>query len=172
MGNAWVSHQFPKGLEIAGKPIEWEKPEKVISGKMLQNPSYVENLGNWYSYSPHCMGAFFQLDSHSMVFIIIFIIICEMHGFPNQFSIAWEKAVKSIELGEPRKLVPIFFLTCGHFSSITFPSYGILYHMGNAWFFPSISNSRGKWSKIHPVSFLAVFPQYYCFYLFRNLLIP
>ena len=26
--------------------------------------------------------------------------------------------------------------------------------------------------KIHPVSSLVVFPQYYCFYLFQNLLIP
>ena len=52
-----------------------------------------------------------------------------------------------------------------------FPSYGILYHMGNAWFFPTISNSTGKCSKINPVSFLVVFPQYYCVYLLQNLLI-
>ena len=51
------SRQFPKAWEIAGKPIEWEKPEKLISGKILQNPSYVENLGNWYSYFCHSMGA-------------------------------------------------------------------------------------------------------------------
>ena len=99
------------------------------------------------------MGAFFQLDSHSMVYFMI----CEIHGFPHQFSKAWENAAKSIELGEPRKLVPVFSLTYEHFSPIRFPSYGILYHMENAWFFSSISNSTEKCSKIHPVSF----PQYY-----------
>ena len=98
------------------------------------------------------MGAFFQLDSHSMVYFMI----CEIHGFPHQFSKAWENAAKSIELGEPRKLVPVFSLTYEHFSPIRFPSYGILYHMENAWFFSSISNSTEKCSKIHPVSFLVV----------------
>ena len=140
----------------------------LVRGNILQNPLYVEKLGNWYSYFSHSMGAFFPLDSHSMVYFII----CEIHGFPHQFSIAWENLAKSIELGEPRKLVPIFSLTNGHFSSIKFPSYGILYHMGNAWFFPSISNSMGKCCKIHPVSFLFVSLQYNCFYLFQNLLIP
>ena len=94
----------------------------------------MENLGNWYSYFSHSMDAFFQLGSHSMVYFII----CEIHGFPHQFPVAWENAVKSIELGEPRKLVPIFSLTYGNFSSIRCPFYGIhCYHMGNAWFFPS-----------------------------------
>ena len=49
-----------------------------------------------------------------------------MHGLPRQFPIAWENAVKSIKLGETRKLVPIFSLTYGHFSSIRLSSYGIL----------------------------------------------
>ena len=58
-----------------------------------------------------------------------------MRGFPLRFPIAWENAVKSIELGEPRKLVPIFSLTYGYFSSIRFPFSGIFcYHRGNAWF--------------------------------------
>ena len=52
------------------KTIEWEKPEKLISGKILQNPSCVENLGNWYSYFSYSMDAFFQLDLHSMVYFI------------------------------------------------------------------------------------------------------
>ena len=162
------ARQFPKACEIVGNLIEWEKPEKLVSGKILQNSSYLENLENWYSYFTHSMGAFFPLDLHSVVYFII----CEMHGFPHQFPIAWENAVKSIKLGETRKLVPIFSLTYGHFSSIRLSSYGILSHMGNAWFFPSISNSTGKCSKIHHVSFLVDFPQHYCFYLFQNLFIP
>ena len=50
------------------------------------------------------MSAFFPLDSHSMVYFII----REILGFPHQFPIAWENAEKSIEMGGPRKLVPIF----------------------------------------------------------------
>ena len=63
-----------------------------------------------------------------------------MHEFPVQFPIAWENGMKSIELGEPRKLVPIFSLTYGYFSCIRFPFYGIIcFHRRNAWFFSSKS---------------------------------
>ena len=110
----------------------------------------MENLGNWYSYFSHSMGAFFPLDSHSMVYFII----CEIHGFPHQFSIAWKNAVTSIELGEPRKLVPIFSLTYGYFSSIKFVFYGIFcYHRGNAWFFPTKSTLRALWLFFHSITF-------------------
>ena len=44
------SHQFPIAWEKAGESIEWEKPVKFVRGKILQNPSYVENLRNWFSY--------------------------------------------------------------------------------------------------------------------------
>ena len=105
-------------------------------GKMQQNPWYGDTLGNRYSYFSHSMDAFFPLDSHFMVYFII----CEIHGFSHQFPVAWENAVKSIALVEPRKLIPIFSLTYGYFSSIRFPFYGILcYHTGNAWFSPSKS---------------------------------
>ena len=132
----------------------------MVPAHILQNPLYVENLGNWYSYFSHSIGAFFPLHSHSMVYFII----CEIHGFPHQFPIACENAVKFIELGEPRKLVPIFFLNYGYFSSIRFPFYGILcYHMGNTMVFPI---------NIHSLTSLVIFPQYYFFYLFQNLVIP
>ena len=99
------------------------------------------------------MGAFFSLDLHSMVYFII----CEMHEFPVQFPIAWENGMKSIELGEPRKLVPIFSLTYGYFSSIRFPFYGILcYHTGNAWFSPSKSTLWPLWLFFHSIIFLLV----------------
>ena len=55
------------------------------------------------------MGVFFPLDSNSVVDFKI----CEIRGFPHQFTIAWENAAKSIKLGEPRKFVPIFFLIYG-----------------------------------------------------------
>ena len=121
------------------------------------------NLGNWFpetSYKTHCMRRaweigthtfpivlvlFFPLVSHSMVYFII----CEIHGFPHQFPIACENAVKFIELGEPRKLVPIFFLTHGYFSSIRFPFYGILcYHRGNVK-----STLRALWLFFHSITF-------------------
>ena len=88
------------------------------------------------------MGAFFSLDSHSMVYFII----CEIHEFPVQFPIAWENGMKSIELGEPTKLVPIFSLTYGYFSSIRIPFYGIICcHKRNAWFFSSKSTLWPLW---------------------------
>ena len=89
---------------------------------------------------------------------MVYFIICEIHGFSLPFPIAWENAVKSIELREPRKLVPIFSLAYGYFSSIRLPFYGIFcYHRGNAWFSPSKSTLRA----------LAGFPQYYFFYFFK-----
>ena len=125
MGNAWVFFSISQGMRNSRKTHRMGKAWKIDFPNILRNPSYDENLGNRCWYFSHSMGAFFQLDSHSIVYFII----CEIHGFPYQFLIAWENAAKSIELGECRKLVPIFFLTYGHFSSIRFPSYGILYHM-------------------------------------------
>ena len=54
---------------------------------MQQNPSYGENLGNWYLYFSHSMSTFFPSDSHPMVYFIIW----EIHVFSHQFPIAWEK---------------------------------------------------------------------------------
>ena len=114
----WKMHgfpyQFPIAWEKAGNRIKWDKPGKLVPGKILQNPSYVKNLRNWYSYFSHSMGDFFTLDLHPMVYSKI----REIHGFPHQFPIAWENGAKSIELGEPSKLVPIFSQTYGYFSSI------------------------------------------------------
>ena len=56
-------------------------------------------------YFPLVWALFFPLDSHAMVYFII----CEIHGFPNPFPITWENTAKSIELGEPGKLVPMIF---------------------------------------------------------------
>ena len=96
---------------------------------------------------------------------MVYFIICKIHGFPHQFPLAWENAVKSVYLGEPRKLAPIFSLTFGYFSSIRFPwnlfpyygrffsvrfpFYGILHHMGNAFVFSIISHNMGKDSQTH-----------------------
>ena len=91
------------------------------------------------------MGAFFPLDSHSMIYFIIW----EMHGFPHQFLIVRENATKRIVLGEPGKLVLILFPYYGRIFSIRFPFYGILHHKGNACLFSLISHNLGKYSQNH-----------------------
>ena len=135
-----ISHQLPIAWEKSGKLIEWEKTGKFVPVKIIQNPTYAESLGNWYSYFSHSIAAFFPLDWHPMVYFII----CEMYRFPRQFPKERENSGKSIELGESGKLVPIFAPKYGYFSSIRFPSYGILYHIGNTWFFQFLKSRKNK----------------------------
>ena len=99
------SHQFSITWEKTAKPNELGKPGKLIPGNILQNPSYVENLRNWYSHFPHSMGGFFPLDSHPMVYFITW----KCMVFLIKFPIALEKSAKPIELGRPGKLDPILF---------------------------------------------------------------
>ena len=99
------SHQKGRKAHRMGKA--W----KIGSGEILQNPSYVEKLGNWYSYFSHSMCAFFPLDSHPLVHFII----CEIHGFPHQFPMTWENAAKSIELEELGNWSPFFPQSMGIF---------------------------------------------------------
>ena len=81
-----------------GQEKALEKPGKLIPGKILQNPSYEENLGNgnlesdgrkvliFWGETGHqfpSMDAFFPLDSHA----VIYFIICRIYGFPHQFPI-------------------------------------------------------------------------------------
>ena len=60
MGNACIFSSISHNMGKTTKPIEWGKPRKLIRGNILQNPLYVENLGNWYSYFSHSMAAFFH----------------------------------------------------------------------------------------------------------------
>ena len=152
MRNAWVFSSNFHSMGKGRKTHQMEKAWEIGPGKILQSPSYVENLGNWYSYLSQSMDTFFPLDSQSIPLdVMVYFIIGEIHGVALKFPIAWENAVKSIELEEPGKLVPIFSSTYGYFSFSRFPSYDILYDMVNAWLFPSISNSTRKCSKIHLV---------------------
>ena len=72
-----------------------------------------------------------------------------MHGASHQYPTASENAAKHIAWGEPGKLVPILFPKKGRFSTIRFPSCGMLYRMEHAWRFQSISRSMEKCSKTH-----------------------
>ena len=94
----WYTSSYGKCM---GFPINFPQ-----YGKMQQNPWYGKSLGNWYSYFFHSMGAFFPLDSHFMVYFIIW----EMHVFPHQFLIVRENATKPFVWVKPGKLVLILFL--------------------------------------------------------------
>ena len=78
----------------------WILPSIQQCWKMQQNPSYGDSLGNQYSYFSYDTSDFFSLDSHHMVYFIIW----EMHGFPHQFPIEPQNAVKLIVWGEPWEL--------------------------------------------------------------------
>ena len=62
-----------------------------------------------------------------------------------------------------------FLLSMGNFLPSDFD---LIVYMGNVWLFRSFSISTGKCSQMHPVSSQVAFPQYYCFYLLQNLVIP
>ena len=126
---------------------------KLVPGNIKQNPLYVENQGNWYSYFSHSMGPFFPLDSHSIVHFII----CEIHGFPPQFSIAIHRIGRVQEIGT--HFFPNLWIL--FFRQIPILWY-ILLPQGKCMVFPI---------KIHSASSLVVFRQCYFFYLFQNLLI-
>ena len=97
------SHQFPMTWEKTTKPIEWGKPKKFVLVNILQNPLYLEYLGNWYSYFSHSMGAFsIRFPSYGIPHHICM-------SFLIKFSIALENSVKPIEWGRPGKLIPILF---------------------------------------------------------------
>ena len=86
MGNAWIfpsiSHNTRKCKKTFGMKKVWEIDTHTF---------------------PISMSAFVPLDSHSMLYFIIW----ERHGFPHKFSIVQENATKPIVWGEPGKLVLI-----------------------------------------------------------------
>ena len=102
---------------------------------MQQKLSHGEDLRNWYS----TFTKVWVLSWYPKVYFIPW----EMHGNSHQYPISWEYG-KS--LGKP-----CFFKKYECFSSIRFPFYGILYHIGNPWVFPSISHTIRKRSKTHPM---------------------
>ena len=55
-----ISHEFPVAWEKAAKPNGWVKLWKLVTGKILQNSSYAENLRKWYLYFSHNTVLFYH----------------------------------------------------------------------------------------------------------------
>ena len=119
------SHQFP---------LSWERQ---------QNPSNGKSQGSWFHHFFLSMNAFFPLDSHPMVYFIVW----EIRQFLHQFPMVRENAAKPIVSGKPGKLVLILFPQYGCFLPIRLPYYGMLHNMEKALVPPSVSSSIGKRSK-------------------------
>ena len=88
---------------------------------MQKTPSYEENLGNWYSYFSHAMGAFPPSNSYP---IVLFITL-EMHGIFHKFSMAQQNTAKIIELSKDYGcFLPLAFIlkyTLSHKKYMAFP---------------------------------------------------
>ena len=103
------------------------------------------NLGKWYSYFSHDMGALLPLDSH----LVVYFIIGEMHGFSSQIFHSIRKVSETHRMGKTWAIGShTFSIKCVAFS-IRFPFCGILHHIGNAWVFSSNFHSKGKFWKTH-----------------------
>ena len=123
------SHQDPIALEKTTIPILWEKPGKVV-------PTLLPKRGCFF---------FIRFLSYGMLHHTV-----NAWSFPS-ISHSIKKYSKTHPLGTAWELVSTLFQNYGWFSSIRFPSCGMLYCMGNAWLFQSISHSMGKCSKAHPI---------------------
>ena len=121
------THRMGKAWEIGS----WESPAKSIvcgePGKLVLR--------------------FFPLHGYS------FPIRFTSYGKLYNMWITWVSPSISHSIGKCSKIHPIrtackigtrCFPNAWAFCSIRFPSYGILYHMGNTWLFSSISNSTGE----------------------------
>ena len=126
-----ISHQFLIAWEKVGKRIEWQKSGKLITGKILQNSSYVENLRTWYLYFSYNTGDFFSHD-------ISMLWLTSSHRKCMGFLINFWKYNKRKQNPSNRQSLGSWFLhifnKMGAFF-IRFLSCGILHHMENAWVF-------------------------------------
>ena len=77
---------FPSNSHLMVYFIIWEmhgfSHQFLLYEKMQQNPSYGEDLGNWYSCFSYSIGAFLQSDSHPVIYFITW----EMLRYPPSVS--------------------------------------------------------------------------------------
>ena len=98
MKNACVFSLLSHNMEKDSQTYRMEKVWEIGSRKYPTKPIVCGEPGKLVLIPFPWYGCFLSLDSYSVVYFII----REMFGFPRQFPIGWENAVKSIELGEPR----------------------------------------------------------------------
>ena len=120
-------HKFPTVRQNAAKAMAWEKSGKLI---LILFPQY---------------GCFFFIRFPSYGILQHMGNAWVSHKFPT----VWKNATKLVVWGKSGKSITILFPQHGCFFPIRFPSYGMLYHMGNAWVSPLILHSTGKCNKTH-----------------------
>lgn len=106
-----------------------------------------------WRYFSHSMGAFLPIrfSSYSTLYHI------GNTWVSPSISHSIGKCGEIHRIGRAWEIGTHFFPTYRYFSPIRLPSYDTLYHIGNTWLFPSVSNSTGKCSKTYPVSSQVVF---------------
>ena len=105
MENACV---FSSNFHNMGKDSQTHRmvrPGKLFPSNILQKPSNVDNLENFYSYFSHSM----QNLSHQIPILWYASSHGKCMGLLIKFSITLEKSAKPIEWGRPGKLVVILF---------------------------------------------------------------
>ena len=180
MGRTWK-------IGIHTFPIVWIC---IIS---IQFPSYgiLPRIGNAWVFplishssgkwnKTHCMGRIWEIVAHTFPVVwVLFSITFPSCGIFHHMRNAWVSTSMSHSMGncnEIHRIGRVWETGTHTFCKVwvlffhQIPILVMLYHMKNAWLFPSISN--GKCSKTHPHSSQVVFPRYSFFYLFQNLMIP
>ena len=93
---------------------------------MQQSSSHVEKLGNWYSCFSHSICAFFPLDSHPVVYFIIW----EMDGFSHCFHISWKRQQNPSSGESLGNWFPCSFYSMGIFALDSVPvAYFVIWEM-------------------------------------------
>ena len=167
MGNACVSSLISHNMGKDSQTHQMGKDWKIGSRWCPRKPIVCRESGKLLVIHFQQYRCFFPLDSHPMISFITW----KMHGFPHQFSIAWKMQRNPSNWESLGNWYPFFpWRMALFFHQIPILLYTLSH--GKCMVFPSISNNTGKCSKIYLVSFLVVFPEYSCFYLFQNLVIP
>ena len=117
----------PDSTKLIHERLDELAVDIYINQTLKKNGKEVGELHSTELHFSHSMGAFFPLDSHSMVYLILW----GMHGIPHQFPIVRENATKLTVWSGNR--YSYFYHSMGDFPpAIRSPSYGIHHHMVNA----------------------------------------
>ena len=165
MGNAWVFSSIPHSMRKGRKTHQmgeaWEIGFKVNSTK----PIVCKEPGKLVLMLFPQYGIFFPIRFTS------YGILYNMWNawVSPSISHSMRKCSEIHRIGKAWEIGTHFSPTYGYFSSIRFPSYGIISHIGKHGFSHQFLITRENEAK---TSSQVVFLQYDCFYLFQNLVIP